>query len=333
MRQTHESLTAEIVDRRPLGAGGASGNKLERVTLRDGRELVLKRVSPQWDWISRATNDRGRIVSMWTDGIIERLPPVIDHATVAVEAGDDGSWSVFMTDVSDVLMHDGEQLDRARLERLVGALAALHATFWEESFPALCSLEERYNLLSPETGRREAEEGDTWVGNTIAGCWELFPKLVPADIGDAILKLAEQPQPLADELRKCSQTLVHGDVRLANLGFTDERVVLVDWGERTGTAPAAVDLASFLVFEGSVIHAPYDDVIELFRAYSGDRHDERALQLALIGGLVQLGPNFALEIVIARDEAKRAAAQAASETALSWWIPTIDKALQAWSPI
>ncbi len=55
------SLTAEIVSRRPLESAGNSGNVIEHVTLRDGRELVLKRVSPEWDWMSRVTHDRGRL--------------------------------------------------------------------------------------------------------------------------------------------------------------------------------------------------------------------------------------------------------------------------------
>jgi hypothetical protein len=41
------SIFKQIVAREPLGAAGASGNTLERVTLRDGRRLVLKVVSPE----------------------------------------------------------------------------------------------------------------------------------------------------------------------------------------------------------------------------------------------------------------------------------------------
>ena len=97
------SLTAEIVSRRPLESAGNSGNVIEHVTLRDGRELVLKRVSPEWDWMSRVTHDRGRLGFMWDNGLFERVPAVIDHATVSVET-EGNAWSVFMRDVSGSLV-------------------------------------------------------------------------------------------------------------------------------------------------------------------------------------------------------------------------------------
>ncbi len=82
-------LSDQIVAREPLGSAGASGNTLERVTLRDGRELIHKEVSPKWDWISRATGDDGRVVKMCARGLFDRFPATIDHATVAAEhAGD-----------------------------------------------------------------------------------------------------------------------------------------------------------------------------------------------------------------------------------------------------
>jgi hypothetical protein len=42
-----------IVERRPVQSDGNSGNTIEQVTLGDGRQLLLKRVSPEWDWMAR----------------------------------------------------------------------------------------------------------------------------------------------------------------------------------------------------------------------------------------------------------------------------------------
>lgn len=97
---------------------------------------------------------------------------------------------------------------------------------------------------------------------------------------------------------RCEQTLIHGDVRLSNLGLPDDGIVLIDWGERTGIAPAAVELASFLIFDAGRLDLPRDDVIADFRDLYRDRFDERALDLALIGGMVQLGPNPVLDLVL-----------------------------------
>lgn len=320
------SLSDEIISRHPLESTGASGNTLERVTLRDRRNLICKRVSPEWDWLSRATNDRGRALSMWTGGLFERVPPVIHHATVAVE--EDGvGWNVFMHDVADALVPPDARLDRASVRRVLAAMAELHLTFWGERFPELCGLEDRYLLLSPQTAQREH---DTAVGPVISSCWNAFSEHVPSDIATAILTIVDRPGLLAEQLERCEQTLIHGDVRLSNLGFLDEKVVVIDWGERTGTAPAAVELASFLAFDARRFDISREDVIADFRGLYGDRFDETALQLALIGGMVQLGCNFVLGMVLHPDDDEE---RATAMSELAWWTRAVATALERWSPI
>ena len=124
------------------------------------------------------------------------------------------------------------------------------------------------------------------------------------------------------------QTLIHGDVRFSNLGVPDDRVVLIDWGERTGPAPAAVELASFLVFDATRMEVSRDEVIADFRELSRDRFDETALQLALIGGMVQLGPNPTLDWVLKGGDDARAAAI----DQLRWWTAKMAHAFDTWSP-
>lgn len=327
MPQTQGTLSDQIIGRQPLGSAGASGNTVERVTLRDGRELICKRVSPEWDWISRATNDRGRALFMWRNGLFDRVPPAIDHATVAVEADGQG-WSVFMHDVSAALVPGDRRLDRDAVRHVLAAMAEVHRTFWGERFPELCSLADRYLLLSPQTARREMQRSNP-VGELTARCWELFSELAPDDIAAAILAIADRPSLLAEQLDKCDQTLIHGDVRLSNLGFCDDAVVLIDWGERTGSAPAAVELASFIAFDARRVDVTREEMIADFRALYGDRFDETALQLALIGGLVQLGCYFVLDVVLGGGD--DALALARSE--LAWWTRTVAMALETWSPI
>ncbi len=213
------------------------------------------------------------------------------------------------------------------MQRVLAALAEVHLAFWGETASGLCGLEDRYHLLSPRTARRETERGQP-VGDVISRCWDAFVDFVPDEIANAVLILAERPELLAEQLASCEQTLVHGDLRLANLGLADDQVVLIDWGERTGFAPAPVELASFLVFDAPRLDVSRDDVIAHFQALYGDRFDERALQLALIGGMVQLGPNPVLDLVLSgRDEAR---ASAASQ--LSWWTEKLSAAFETWSP-
>jgi hypothetical protein len=219
-------------------------------------------------------------------------------------------------------------LDRASVRRILAALAEFHHAFWGERIAALCSLEDRYHLLSPRTARRERERGEP-VGDIIDRCWEAFADLVPDDIASAIITLADRPGLLAEALDRCEQTLIHGDVRLSNLGIPDDRIVLIDWGERTGTAPPAVELASFLIFDVSRLDVPRDDVIADFRDLYVERFDETALELALIGGLVQLGPNPVLNWVLGGGDDARASAV----SQLSWWTNRVAVALESWSPI
>lgn len=322
-----QTLSGQIVARQPLDSQGASGNTVERVTLADGRELICKTVSPDWDWISRATNDHGRALSMWEGGLFDRVPPAIDHATVAVEAAGTG-WTVFMRDVSATLVPAERRLDRADVRRILAAMAALHLACWGERLPGLCSLEDRYRLLSPETARREIER-ESPVGPLIERSWEMFVELVPGEIAEAILTMARDPALLARQLETCDQTLIHGDVRLSNLGFSEDQVVLIDWGERTGCAPAPVELASFLVFDAGRLDVPRADVIADFRALYGHRLDERTLDLALIGGLVQLGCYPVLGVVLGGGDAARATAVGE----LAWWTATVGRALERSSPI
>lgn len=310
---TDEPISAQVVARATVRAAGASGNPLERVSLRDGRELLCKHVSPEWDWISRATGDRGRALSMWRTGVFDRMPDNVEHATVAVEPAAEGvGWDVFMDDVSGALVGPEERLDRGQVRAVLGAINEVHEAFRGEPFPELCSLEDRYRLLSPHTARRER---GTPAGNLITRCWDVFADLAPADVARPIMALAEDPTPLAAQLRTCEQTLIHGDVRLSNLGVRGDGIVLIDWGERTGPAPAAVELASFLVFDAARLEPPRDVVIADYREITGDTFDERAFALAMIGGLVQLGCHCVLEVVLRGDDAARADAV----EALEWW--------------
>ena len=321
-----EQITAQVVERCRIAAGGASGNPLERVTLGDGRQLLCKRVSPEWDWISRATGDQGRALSMWRAGLFDRLPERVEHAIVSVEPSTEGiGWDVYMQDVSEALVGDDQRLDRRQLRTLLTAITAVHATFRGETFAELCSLEDRYRLLSPHTARREH---GTPAGDLIDRCWDAFTELVPTDVSETVLALAEDSTPLANALRSREQTLIHGDLRLSNLGIRHPGIVLIDWGERTGPAPAAVELASFLVFDAHRLETGRDEVIDDFRSISGEAFDELALQLALIGGMVQLGCHCVLEFVLHGGKDARARA----EEELAWWTARVRNALEAWSP-
>lgn len=327
MRTEQTVLTDQIVASEPLSGSGASGNTLERVTLRDGRVLVRKHVSPAWDWISRATGDTGRALVMWHEGVFERMPDGVDHATVGVEPTGDG-WAIYMRDVSAYLFPAEGHVAADRVRRVVSGLAELHRAFLGADLQGLCSLVDRYHLLSPRTAQRETALGNP-AGPLISRCWDAFVDLTPPEVSGPIVALAQDPTPLATELSKCEQTLVHGDARLWNMGLGDDRLVMIDWGERTGIAPAPVEIAAFLAFDAKYLELTRDEVIAEYRSLASDFVDDASVDLAMIGGLVQLGCHHVLDLVLKGSEDARRDA----DEALAWWSGTVRHAFEhTWAP-
>jgi len=321
------SLLVDVVRREPLAAAdGRSGSLLERVVLAGGQTLVVKHVRDGGDWIMRATADHGRAATLWSRGVLARVPEVIDHAVVGAEQVE-GGWVVIMRDVSAALVPEHARVSRADSRRVLEAAAALHAAFADDPPLRLCSLADRYGFLSPATARREAGGADE-VPRLIGRGWERFAEVAPAEVAGPVLAVLEGPASLAAALSRFPSTLVQGDLKLGNLGFSGDRVVMLDWGTQTGWAPAAVEVAWYLAINWSRIDATREQVLDDFRAAEGDRHDEDALRLALLGGLVQLGWDKALHASGHPDPAVRAR-EAAD---LAWWCDRARDALEVWSP-
>jgi Phosphotransferase enzyme family len=321
------SLLAGAVGREPLGAAdGRSGSLLERVVLADGGTLVVKHVRDGGDWIMRACHDHGRAAELWSAGVLARVPAVIDHAVLGAERVE-GGWVVVMRDVSGALFGDHARVSRDDSRRVLAAAAALHAAFRDDQPLRLCPMADRYQFLSPATTRREAG-GDDEVPRLIGRGWERFAELVPDEVAGPVLEILERPQPFVAALSRSPSTLVHGDLKLGNLGLREDRVVMLDWGTQTGWAPPAVEAAWYLAINWSRIDATREQVLDDFRAAEGERHDEDTLRLALLGGLVQLGWDKALHASGHPDPAVRAR-EAAD---LAWWTDRARDALAMWSP-
>ena len=321
------SLLAGVVSREPLAAAdGRSGSLLERVVLADGRTLVVKHVLDGGDWIMRATGDHGRAAELWSSGVLARVPEVIDHAVVGAEQVA-GGWVVIMRDVSAALVPDHARISRDDSRRVLEAAAAMHAAFADDPPLALCSLADRYRFLSPATARREAAGADE-VPGLIGRGWERFAELAPDEVAGPVLAIGERPESFAAALSRFPSTLIQGDLKLGNLGFSGDRVVMLDWGTQTGWAPAAVEVAWYLAINWSRIDATREQVLDDFRAAEGEGHDEGALRLALLGGLVQLGWDKALHATGHPDPAVRAR----EAVDLMWWCDRARDALGVWSP-
>jgi hypothetical protein len=321
------SLIENAVTREVLAApDGKSGNVVERVTLADGRALIVKRLSRGGDWLARATLDAGRIALLWDHGYLARMPSVVHHAVVSVEIEADG-WVILMDDVSRALIQEQTIVTRDASRRVMTAMRAMAEEFWGEHVDGLCSLETRYAFLSPATAAREAD-GQNQVPRLIGRGWEVFAEVVPSDVADAVIAILERPELLAAELSRSEASLIHGDLKFGNLGFQGDRVVMIDWGDRAGIAPPAVELAWYLAINATRLEATHSELVADFRSEMGERCDDASLRLGLLGGLVQLGWDKALAVT---DRDRDARAKERED--LDWWVARARDALEEWSPV
>lgn len=312
----------DVIDRQPLLSAGVTGARLERLTLRDGRILIAKSVDARADWLMRATGDDGRIFRLWRDGVLEHLPEGIDAAVEWVEPAPEGC-TVMMRDVSATLPPAGHLVSRARMRQVLAAAARLHAQFEGDHRDGLCPIVERLGYLSPPAVRAIRDHP---FRNDVLRGWERFVDLAPADVGSAVLQISERPGRLAAALAGFPETLLHGDLKVANVGFRGDDVVLLDWGTLTGMGPAALDFAWHLAVNAAAVAASpdelYADVVEALRP-----EDREALPLALLGQLAVLGWSKGLGAT-----ADDAATRQQEAAGLAWWCARAAEALAAWSP-
>lgn len=304
-------LRDSAVDTEPMSAS-ASSALLERLRFADGSVLIAKTFSPARDWMMRATHDTGRAAELWTSGVMDRLPPVIDPAIVRIERDGDG-WRLYLRDVSQHFLRAGTVVSTAEVRRFLGAVAAMHDAFLGIDIPGANRLNDLLRLTSPATIAAEAESHAPFLAEVRQG-WEAFDELAPSDVRDSIHAILEQPQRLAEALEARGTTLVHADLHYGNVAPAADRFYVLDWTLATA-APAAVDVAWYIDQSADFIEPTRDDVLEAFRAAEGPRHDPHALRLALLAELVLGGWQY--EAARSAIDADRRAQRRA---AFDWWV-------------
>ena len=241
---------------------------------------------------------------------------------------DDGDgWAVVMRDVEPFLLPDGRLLTRDESRRIIRAVHALHSAFWGEEVSGLASLRDRYTVLAPTLAERERDGSDT-VPTLVARGWGLFADRVPPDVARPVMALLQDPAELVSALQPRPQTLVHGDLKIPNVGLAPDRIVLVDWGTLTGMAPSGVEWAWYLAISAGRITARREDILDDVRAVEGETHDAVALSVSLLGAVVQLGWNKALDAY----EHPEPRVRARELQDLGWWVRAARGVLESWPP-
>ena len=99
-------------------------------------------------------------------------------------------------------------------------------------------------------------------------------------------ELDRDPGPLLDALEQLPRTGLHGDLKLANVAFLDDReIALIDW-QMTGLAPVAVELGWMLVTNSASLPVGPEAVLERYVAALGD----------VAGAPIEVRPPFDAEL-------------------------------------
>jgi hypothetical protein len=287
--------------REPLGptAEGLSGASFERVEL-DGRSYVIKRLSPETDWVMRAAKDTGipYVAKLHTAGVFARLQG-IDAAIVDIAHDPtSGALEILMQDESAAFLRDSDPITADQHAVMLGAMAGLHAQTWGwmDSW-GLTPPGVRYQLLSPNFAEAEAARGPLHgVPAAIAPLWTRLAETAPA-LHAVLAALAHDPAPLVAALATTPRCLVHGDWKGGNIGIRpDGTVVLVDWAFPGIDAPLG-DLAWYLAVNCDRLPETKERTVERYRESLEGRGIEtegwwdQQLALSLLGGAVQMAWN------------------------------------------
>jgi Phosphotransferase enzyme family len=317
------------IDRAPVSDDGRSGATLERVLLADGTRVVIKRFDPSVDLVMQLSGDtRGREVDHFQRGLLDRLPASVLHPVIDGWYEDDGNGVLVMRDLGDAVLGWTSIVTREQATTMFRAVADLHAAFLGSAPEDLTPLGSVLSMFEPRRIRPYA--GAALVDYALRG-WEYWPDVAPGDVGERVLALGLDTAPLTAACVALPTTLLHGDLSTVNMAFEPDRpgcLTLIDWGLAT-VGPAEVDIGRLLagcghLFGRADVAADLDDLVALQRRAAGPAHDETALRLGLLAGLVWLGWNKALDIVEHPDPAVRERERAA----LPWWLHRAEQAFE-----
>jgi hypothetical protein len=308
----------------PFPNDGWSGASL--TLLRRGPELfVLKRDSLARDWIAQVTSDGPILREAWFAAQGPPLPAPIRAPYLGV--GTDGpDVAILMPDLTGVLFDWDAPISVEAFDRVIAGLAALHAYPRPEALASgaaqacWCPLRERVTLICRASLERPGPARDA-VGDRILPGWEAFERLAPAGALDVIASLGADPTPLLAALAELPSTLIHGDLKLANVGVeADGTIDLVDW-QMVTVAPVAVELGWFLVSNVNALPLPPAEVLDRYwraRGLDGTRQNDIAILVGLLlrgwrkGYDAEAGISLASGVSAADD--------------LAWWC---DRAIEA----
>lgn len=297
-------------DPRPIAF--TAGSDLRKMDI-DGTSIIVKHLHPEGDWLSRATGGVGRAQLLWRSGVLDQIEPFVEHGVIGVLDLEDHD-AIVMRDLSPVLFPPTGALDRDAVEGVLARLGRFHREAAVIDLPPLCSMRQRAAFMDPRF-----HAADTGHGN-LATTAHLIPDTVrflsgkAGAAGHELLHLFEDPDAFVRRVIESAPdlTLLHGDPKPDNIGYTGSRLVAIDWGELTGVGPIEFDVVRFVV--GACLTHTSLEPQEVYEIYdrSGPRPlDPATLYLAMLWAVANFGiTNFAVIRALC-DPGHRALAKAA----------------------
>jgi hypothetical protein len=264
------------------GHSGLAGGQLSYVETNAGR-CVLKQMSTSTDWLMYSTDDhKCRAVRLWQYGLLDQLCRHFDHKIVAASRDGDG-WAMLMEDLTGNVFQWDKPFPPKLLPVFLDALARTHALFWNDprlKDPRL-GLGDATSYLKPVS--RAKKNTDTTKGvipEWLRVGWESLKNLIDATTYSQMLAFLENPQPLLDALSRYPSTLLHGDFRSENLGYSEKPIIL-DW-QWAACSLMTIDLP-WLTKHGNVQSVmSEEDALYYYRerleAHLGQRFDDQYWQ-------------------------------------------------------
>jgi hypothetical protein len=325
-------LGAVTVREEPLTTVGFSGATHRRLiaTFPSGetRRFVVKLCDPAREWTATRTGDRvGREWSLLAERGLDAVWEVFVSPFVAyaVEAGRSG---LLMEDVGRHLFPDErEPIALGHEDELLFALARLHARFWRSpavSMPWLGRAPFISSLMLPpvfDDAAALALMPRPFRERLNVG-WEVALARVSARAAAVLHAPAEY---FHERWADLPQTLVHGDVKVANFAVIPGRgVAAFDWA-LVGTGPSTTELGYYLAINASRLARSREAVIARYRGLLehelGARFDD-----AQWSRLEDAAVIYGARTLLWTKGAQLAAGGENAETEWNWWATRLDDA-------
>ena len=328
------SLGAVIVREEPLSTVGFSGASHRRLVavLRSGetRHFVLKLCDPAREWTATRSGDGvGREWSLLAEPTLDPVWEafVSPYVAYAVEGGRSG---LLMEDLGAHVFPDvREPISRPTEDQLLAALARLHARFWYSpalAIPWLGRASSTSDMMLPTVLDDAAALAlmPPALRERLRLGWEAALARLPAHAA-GVLRLPARL--IREAWADLPETLVHGDVKIANFAPIPERgVAAFDWA-LVGAGPSTTDLGWYLGVNASRLARSKEAVIARYRELlEGElRH---ALDDALWARLEDVAVIYGARTMLWAKGAQIAAGGEAAQAEWAWWARRLEEAAE-----